>query len=359
MPKCMMLRNGITISPRGKVRPCCVYNNKKIDYSITDNELWQPYFEEQYLQMESSNDWIPECNECQLEEESLGRSLRTRSLELYENTQPTGIKYWDLKISNTCNLWCRMCSGGDSSTWVQKVAANKNLDWDEHLLWHDEVKLSWHDTDLPLVKEKIIDANVIKFTGGEPMLVKHVKEVIQYLIDTEFSYGIELLFTTNATVPWEGWWETIIPKFKNVIVTMSIDGIGERFEYQRAGAKWAEVEKNAINLNHLMKKYDNLLVNINYTNTAINAACKADTAAWAKRNNIFFNKGGVEILHPEYLSYKSLPNHLRERYGVTGNFDFDPKQLEILKKQMAIQDKVAGTDFKTVCPEFFEGEDND
>ena len=355
MPKCYMFEHGLTINPRGKVRPCCVFNNDGISFSIEDEHLWKPYFKQKDEEM-SAGGWIPECEECRIEEKELGRSLRTRSIDDYNAGYINGIYYWDLKISNTCNLWCRMCSGGDSSTWVQNVKNNPNEDWSEHLLDHDKAKLTWHDTYLPFVKDKIIHAETIKFTGGEPMLVKHVKEVIQYLIDTEFSYGVKLLVTTNGTVPWTGWWESIIPYFKEVNITMSIDGIGDRFEYQRANAKWNEVEINAIAMNNLRKKYDNLKVGINYTNTAINAACKDDTEKWAKTNNIHFNEGGVEVMTPAYMSYRSLSPKLRQRFGVKGTYDFDPKMLVMLKKQMAIMDKIQGTDFATVCPEFFEGE---
>ena len=77
---------------------------------------------------------------------------------------------------------------------------------------------------------------------------------------------------------------------------------------------------------------------------------------WAKRNNIHFNEGGVEVMTPAYMSYRSLSPKLRQRFGVKGTYDFDPKMLVMLKKQMAIMDKIQGTDFATVCPEFFEGE---
>ncbi len=354
MPKCLMFDHGLTINPRGKVRPCCVYDNGDIDFKIDQEEIWRPYFQQQGKEMESGG-WIPECEECKLEEDTLGRSLRTRSIDLFDNRNDVrGIAYWDLKISNTCNLWCRMCSGGDSSTWIQQVKQNPNEKWAKHLLGHDEYRNTWHDTFLPSVKEKIIHAETVKFTGGEPMLVKHVKEVIQHLVDTEFSYNIELLLTTNGTVPFTGWWQDIIPKFKFVNVTLSIDGIGERFEYQRANASWEEVAYNSRVLAKKMKIYPNLFVGMNYTNTAINAACKKDTEIWAQENNIYFNEGGVEVLYPEYMGYKSLSNDLRERFGVKGYHDFDPKMLVMLKKQMAIMDKIQGTSFEKTCPEFFE-----
>ena len=60
------------------------------------------------------------------------------------------------------------------------------------------------------------------------------------------------------------------------------------------------------------------------------------------------------MLYPEYMGYKSLSNDLRERFGVKGYHDFDPKMLVMLKKQMAIMDKIQGTSFEKTCPEFFE-----
>jgi hypothetical protein len=33
-------------------------------------------------------------------------------------------------------------------------------------------------------------------------------------------------------------------KFKKVVVIVSTDGVGDRYEYFRTGAKWATVEKN-------------------------------------------------------------------------------------------------------------------
>ena len=106
-----------------------------------------------------------------------------------------------------------MCSGADSSTWLKKRKSATNKEWAEHLLGHDEYRNTWHDTYLPVVKEKIIHADVLKFTGGEPMLVKHVKEVIQHLVDTEL-VNIELLMTTNGTEPFTGWWEDLYPNLK-------------------------------------------------------------------------------------------------------------------------------------------------
>lgn len=359
MPKCAMFKHGMTVNPRGRVRPCCLFADGGSGLDFDKKEQWEQKFDMFDKMMSSGEDvWIEECEECRLEEKTMGWSLRKMANERYDNAETAGRQYWDLKISNTCNLTCRMCSPGDSSTWLQLIKNNLHQidesEWASHLQGHLGQNLSWHNTLLPAVKEEILGADVVKFTGGEPMLVKHVKEVIQHLVDTEFSYNTELFITTNCTVAFVGWWADIIDKFKGVRITLSIDGINEVFEYQRAGASWKKVNDNANILRKLKLKHDNLDVNVNYCNTALNFKSKKDTEKWTKEMGFGWNSGGVEIFNPRYLSYASVDYPIRERYNIKSHYDFDPKQLEILKKQMFLLDKVLGTDFKQLYPEFFE-----
>lgn len=353
-----MFKHGMTVNPRGRARPCCLFQDNSKGLDFDQKEQWEAKFAEYDEAMASSEDvWISECEECRLEEKAIGWSLRMMANQRYLNTETHGRQYWDLKISNTCNLTCRMCSPGDSSTWLQLIKNNLDKvelsEWAPHLQGHSG-KYSWHDTVLPSVKNEILGADVVKFTGGEPMLVKHVKEVIQHLIDTEFSYNTELFITTNCTVPFVGWWENVIDKFREVRITLSIDGVDEAFEYQRAGASWKQVNENALILKELKQKYKNLHVSINYTNTALNIKCKDATKQWVDQMGFRWNDGGVEIMKPKYLSYASVDYPIRERYNIKSNYKFDPKQLVMLKKQMFLLDKTLGTDFKELYPEYFE-----
>ena len=356
MPKCAMFKHGMVVNPRGRVRPCCLFQDGGSGLDFDKKANWEFAFDAYERKM--SKGWIPECEECRLEENDTGFSLRKMANERYGSPDTVGRRYWDLEISNTFNLTCRMCSPGDSSSWLQLIKNNLNhipeSEWEDHLQGHIGKDLSWHNTLLPGVKEEILGADVVKFTGGEPMLVKHVKEVIQHLIDTEFSYGTELFITTNCTVPFTGWWESIIDKFKLVRITLSIDGTNEAFEYQRAGASSKQVNDNATIFYKLKNKYDNLIVNLNYTNTALNFKCKDDTEKWAKERGFGWNSGGVEIANPKYLSYASVDYPIRKRYNIKSHYAFDPNQLAILKKQMFLLDKVLDTDFKELYPEFFE-----
>ena len=354
MPKCMMFKHGITINPRGKVRPCCSFQNKNLkDYTIDQYDLWRKQFDDFYDA--SLSDWLPECLECQENEQRGFYSLRLQANNKYQHREVYGLKYWDLKISNTCNLMCRMCSPGDSSIWNATLKNNLDLDWHE---MPTSSKNSWHDTDLPFVKEQLHDAELIKFTGGEPMLVKHVKEVINYLIEIGVSENVELLMTTNATISFSNYWEDLISKFKSITITCSIDAVGSRYEYIRAGANWQEVNTNVQHMVSLSKKYNNFNVNVYTTCTALNASNRSAIDNWIKTIGIDHTYS-IEVVHPYFMSYSSLDDTLRQRYNVNSRYDFNVNHLSMLKKQMSYIDEIYGTDFKTECPEFFEGDSND
>jgi len=56
------------------------------------------------------------------------------------------------------------------------------------------------------------------------------------------------------------------------------------------------------------------------------------------------------------LTYASLNVKLRQRYNISSEYEYDENMFNELLKQMAIKDKLLGTDFKSACPEFFEDE---
>ena len=65
-------------------------------------------------------------------------------------------------------------------------------------------------------------------------------------ITAEHAAHIQLHYVTNGTINSLGGWDlvSIWRKFRGVMVLVSTDGVGERFEYFRVGANWKQVEKN-------------------------------------------------------------------------------------------------------------------
>lgn len=345
-----MFKHGVTIGPSGSVRPCCMYDNIDMPWYYNDTG-WKEEFVKLY-EDSKSDVWNPNCEECKIEEEENGYSLRLEANEMFSD-DTVGTQYWDLKINNTCNLMCRMCSPNNSSTWKQKVTESGHNKWVPFVEREMSMKTGWHKDILPQMIHNLYDTKVLKFTGGEPMMIPHVKRIIDWCVKEDIAPGIELRITTNCTIDPDPWWLERIAKFDKVRISMSLDGIGDRFNYVRAGADWDSVEHNALKFVEMAKIHPNMACTLSFLPLSINASVEHQTRDWCKQHGIHFHRS-PEVWRPEYLSYASLDYPLRKRYNVESNTLYDHSMFEKLCEQMKLIDDLYGTDFRTDCPEFFE-----
>ena len=345
-----MFKHGMTIGPVGNVRPCCMYMNEDIPFRYNEPG-WREKFDELYD--ESLDKWLPNCYECKAEEDRGKVSLRQEANKWFDGAQ--GIQYWDLKLHNTCNLTCVMCNPISSSKWQTLVNDNPEEEWLNVVKNEAKLRTGWHKDILPEMMDQLYDTKYLKFTGGEPLLIPHVRKIIKKLYEDEVSPAVRLSIITNGTVPLDSEMLKMLLTFKDVIFLVSIDGIEQRFEYIRQGAIWNDVSYNLKKFKQIEVNNNNFNLNINYLPMSINAAQNESAEQWAKDNKISFSKS-VEIYRPKYLTYASLSYKLRERYNIISNYDYDKNMYKELLKQMAIKDKLLGTDFKSACPEFFEDE---
>ena len=254
----------IETSPIGTARPCCLAVDEitRADggkYSLKENTLKEIYHSDYMinLRQEFLNGEKPKtCKRC-WEEEAAGRqskrvNSRIRLKEYYDsidwaNTDPDQLWFIDLKLGNICNLKCRICGSWSSSKWV-----NEEIDYvpelkdrKDHLAytflqqgaWPRESPNFWTDlkTLLPNIK-------YFEFTGGEPFLIEQHFELLRYAVEQGYSKNIEIHYNTNGTVFPEQ--AELWSNFKHVEIAFSVDNVGERFEYERYGADWEEVQAN-------------------------------------------------------------------------------------------------------------------
>jgi organic radical activating enzyme len=187
------------------------------------------------------------CQRC-WNEEAAGRvskrmNSRIRLKEYYDsidwsNTNPDQLWFIDLK--------CRICGSWSSSKWAkEEIDYVPGIDRKTHLAytylqdgaWPRESELFWDNlrTLLPNIK-------YLEFTGGEPFLIEQHFKFLRYAVDTDHSKHIEIHYNTNGTVFPEA--ARLWNHFKHVEIAFSIDNVGERFEYERHGADWQEVQAN-------------------------------------------------------------------------------------------------------------------
>jgi MoaA/NifB/PqqE/SkfB family radical SAM enzyme len=254
----------IETSPIGTARPCCLAKDEitKSDgskYTLRENTLEEIYHSD-YMQ-DLRKDFLAgnkpvTCQRC-WDEEAAGRTSkrinsRIRLKEYYnsvdfQNTNPNQLWFIDLKLGNICNLKCRICGSWSSSKWAKEEIdyIPELLDRKTHLAytylkdgaWPRESEVFWDNlkTLLPNIK-------YFEFTGGEPFLIEQHFELLRYAVEQGYSKNIEIHYNTNGTVFPEQ--ADLWANFKHVEIAFSIDNVGARFEYERYGADWNEVQAN-------------------------------------------------------------------------------------------------------------------
>ncbi len=175
------------------------------------------------------------CNKCYEAEDAGYASLRQRCIDdvdgradllfqqVEQHTQNKKIKplWYDLRISNNCNLSCIMCGPMYSSTWAKESGHN-----DTHLMYEPDVEIS-------------ADAYKIQLAGGEPFMIKKFASMLGQITNTD----CEIIVNTNATVVTNALMHQL-KRFRNVWIVASIDGYGELNDRIRKGSKWDTVVKN-------------------------------------------------------------------------------------------------------------------
>ncbi len=247
---------------------------------------WQDHFNKQGIQSESG--FIPECHDCEWEDKEEGHSWKDVLNKKLVGSE--GITYWDIKFSNTCNLACRMCRPGDSSTWKQIITDDYT---DPYYKQFREA--TWHK-DIDLVLSQIRSVKYLKFTGGEPFMIPQVWRVLNKCIELDIAKDIEVYITTNATMLKH---LDKLKQFKKVEILASIDAIGERYEYIRPGAKWQEVKENILELN---RQFDLAVTALPFI---FNKDHTHELDAWCEENNLEI-RWSPPLHDPEHMRIDAL-----------------------------------------------------
>lgn len=268
MPKCILPWISIETTPMGTMRPCCLTTNGIPDMNLKTHTLEDGFTSDYMVDLRSAfrdGKEPGQCRNCWREEDAGKKSKRQYMLEKFKHIevdwenveQGHGLQFLDLKLGNICNLKCRICGSWSSSKWAQEeldyVEDNKDhiaRQWLRDGQWPRRSKKFWEHMD-----DILPDIKYFEFTGGEPWMIKQHFDLLQRAVDQGFARDIDIHYNTNATqFPKD---PSIWQHFKHVQIAFSVDNTGERFEYERFGAKW-----NRANLN--IRKVNTLRDELNY-----------------------------------------------------------------------------------------------
>jgi radical SAM protein with 4Fe4S-binding SPASM domain len=246
MPYCSLPWTNLDISPQGKMSPCCKfeshlypYKPENINTSTIDEYINSPIVKE--VKQDFKNDkWPKGCQRCKIEEDSGIVSKRVQDHarwgELF--SEDRGFVTASISFGNTCNLSCITCDPSASSRWQQEAKILLNRDVKPNHFYKEGFVDSF--------KEKTPNLVHLDIPGGEPLLsgVKQQKELLYLYVEDDLARNITLHYTTNCTQFPDDEWLSLWSHFKEVELQLSIDGIGDKFEYIRYPAVWEQVVPN-------------------------------------------------------------------------------------------------------------------
>jgi MoaA/NifB/PqqE/SkfB family radical SAM enzyme len=228
--------NGITIREDGKVLTCCIGNkllgnlNTQSIQEIENSKILQQIKQD----MLSGSTNLENCQFCvQLEQHTGYAPTRDH----YNKNYPTisdslKLQCLDIRWNNVCNLGCLYCSPTFSNTWSDRLGIDTTT---------PPVK-PYQDDLLEWVLERADHIKELMLVGGEPLLMKQnykllaqLPEQCQISIITNMSYDLE----KNPAFPL-----LLSRPSEKTIWNVSMENIGDKFEYVRSGASWKQVKKN-------------------------------------------------------------------------------------------------------------------
>lgn len=301
---CKYLTNGIRINEDGTVVPCCAFTGN-IGIKYTNDFKLDEYLNTvalKDLQDQLSQDqWPTGCITCREQEAIKNPSLRQRSTIEINN----GL-ILDVVIGKECNSDCVMCYSGQSSKIASRLRHHVPTfdipDKDQYWSTVSNIDGNWVNNFNFWEQLSNLFPRVerIKFLGGEPLLNKKFwnwlesENVLHVKKDKKFE------LVTNASIIndekmhlFTGW--------KNASIALSIDAIGNEYEWIRHGLSWDLIKANSKKFQELSDVY----VSVHSTINLYNIAVIADLLKWVADNDLLVT---MTLVHsPSLLSIKYAP----------------------------------------------------
>lgn len=337
---CMHPFTGLATREDGAVQMCCRSHPVGFIQSQTLEEIWNNDTVKRIRKQVLSNERPAECEPCFSLEDQGVESLRQRHISgkipearinLYPKTldklnadftMPFEIPTIELKLNNLCNLKCRMCHPMDSTSWndwneveefyvkdnnVISILVDKlNLKSKPYLGHFDNNQEWWNSFKklLPFFRR-------VEFAGGEPLMDPYHYKILDML--APYGANIELKYATNLSklgLPnTDQNIYTYWPKFKSIAVNVSIDGVGDVYEYIRGNASWNKLVSNIEEI----KKFPNISRIVGACTVQVGNILTLDNIAetFLDEFQIIFHTHRVS--YPKELSAQVLPKQLKNK----------------------------------------------
>ena len=392
--KCVLAKCGIGVENAGHVKLC----NASID--VFKDSKGNPYrLDETNLQeiwdntttRKEINDALDQgirhdnCRLCWDAEDSGVKSIRQVTNEAYPDMEPMSNqpRVAILKPGNLCNFACRTCNVEATNQLYEidyklrqkpsgllkdpeSVRANEKLTYEEYIKTFESQRKSFHrDSDFWKVMDSWSDG-ILHYAlfGGEPFVMKPLFDMLDRSYEKGSSTNQSLYVSTNCSV-WSEKYIEIIKSFNEAVIGLSIDAVGDQFEYIRHPGKWEKIKQNIMKFVKLRAEHPHVTLKVSATCNPINIYHLDELYDFFKEIDVPIDIHLIQI--PECYDIRILPKRVKDAITkkhqhrsdlahVLTFLNSEMKNAELYLKDFIYitkgTDKLRNEKFRDVMPEF-------
>jgi hypothetical protein len=197
------------------------------------------------------------CYRCCNEEANGGQSERIRGiLALNDNEfpfDPNRNVEFRIKFSSFCSLSCRSCTPTDSTTYA-KISGRNEADYIAQDI--TEIEEYWNIiTENILNKVKTSTFFHLWLMGGETLIQPGVYKLLRWCIDQGLAPHVGIKLSTALSVNLSEELLELFDQFRSIWFGMSIDSVGDNYQYVRWPVKFEKIENNLSRMREFKKSF--------------------------------------------------------------------------------------------------------
>ena len=282
--------------------------------------------------LREGDSWAPECRRCQQQEELGKKSVRQHSLERHNILKNCRSDYLIVGgiLDNICNSACQFCNSL-LSTKIGSLESGKNY----QLTDNSSVFLS-------LPQERIVELDI---NGGEPSNSPNYSRLLD---DLPVNCRI-VRINTNAS-KFINQLPEILQRGIKVIVTISLDGTADVYEYARWPLKWSVFDQVVSEYMRLHQSYKNLSLNFWTTVSAYTINDMDNISDYARHKQIDLDWGLLDqpsclnIRYSNFITTRAATKIPELQSLLASETDNNTE----LKSYIEHQDRMRGTDYRNI-----------
>ena len=295
--KCVLAKCGIGVENAGHVKLCNasidVFKDSKGNPYMIDETGLQEIWDNTTTRKEI-NDALDKgirhdnCRLCWDAEDSGVKSIRQVTNEAFPDVEPmqNQPRVAILKPGNLCNFACRTCNIEATNQLyeidyalrqkpssllknTETVRANEKLTYQDYVkkfTTYSHQRKSFHkDSGFWNVMDNWSDG-ILHYAlfGGEPFVMKPLFDMLYRSYKSGNSARQDLYVSTNCSV-WSEKYIEIIKSFKTAIIGLSIDAVGNQFEYIRHPGNWQKIKTNILRFVQLREDNPHIKLKVSAT----------------------------------------------------------------------------------------------